>query len=57
MTNADVDRAINILRALGATIPNTPQVREVMKALLEAQMNKDVDNTTLPLKLGSVLSE
>jgi hypothetical protein len=57
VTNADVDRAISILRALGATIPNTPQVREAMKALLEAQMNKDVDNTTLPLKLGSVLSE
>ena len=54
---AQVDRALALLRSLGATIPNTPQLRDVMAALLDAQVNKDVDNSSLPLKLGSRLSE
>jgi hypothetical protein len=54
---AQVDRALSLLRAMGATIPNTPQLREVMAALLDAQVNRDVDNSSLPLKLGSRLSE
>jgi hypothetical protein len=42
---------------MGATIPNSPQLREVMASLLDAAVNKDVDNTRMPLKLGSRLSE
>jgi hypothetical protein len=56
-SDAQVDRALGLLRQMGATIPNTPQLREVMAALLDAEVNRDVDNSKLPLKLGSRLSE
>jgi hypothetical protein len=55
--DAQVDRALALLRQMGATIPNSPKLREVMASLLEAAVNKDVDNTRMPLKLGSRLSE
>jgi hypothetical protein len=57
MTDAEVSRAICAMRAAGAIIPDTPTMRAIIAALLDAQVNHDVDNTKMPFKLGSRLSD
>jgi hypothetical protein len=54
--DAPIDRAIQALVAVVADALNAPDMRDRIAAILDAQVNPDVDNTTLPLKLGSRLS-